>query len=318
MVTISGKTIKGSIHSFLSPISFVYEADRYIPCDSLEFTAPFQLKGAEFCEITVYLNGSLLFEGIVDEQKLSSSKSGRTITLCCRNKTALLLDNEVRPNIYFQLTSQQIFEEYAKPFGVLKAEFPYAAKKNFIQIKKGASRWKVIEEFCLQVYKVPPYVNRNRVLVTNPLTSRSFTISNTQNGALRFSKLDVKQNNHKVISRIYMKTGTDTYTYFYAYVLDNPNATAHKIAQERYFHPVSKVTALAMEEVQRIVRDSNREQLVVTVSLPFLQDISIGDSIFIVDECFSNNNLFVSSITLKASEKDGVVTQLTLMDKSYV
>lgn len=318
MLTVSGKTIKGATHMFQSPISFVYEADRYVPCDSFEFTAPFQLKGAEFYEITVHLNGALLFEGIVDEQKLSSSKSGRTITLCCRNKTALLIDNEVRPNIYFQLTSQQIFEEYAKPFGVLKAEFPHPAKKNFIQIKKGASRWKVIEQFCLQVYKVPPYINRNRVLVTNPLTTKSMTISNTQNGALKFSKLDVKQNNHKVISRVYMKTGTDTYSYFYAYVLDNPNAAAHKIEQERYFHPVNKVTALAMEEVQRIVRDSNREQLVVSVTLPFLQDILIGDSVSIVDECYSNSNLFVSSITLKASEADGVVTQLTLMDKLYV
>lgn len=156
-MNLTAKTLDGRLLTLPPPIRLSYNADRDIPCDDLDVTLP--LTGQEeFCEVALAREGTPLLEGIVDRQISENSGEGRTLRLECRSKTALLLDNEVKPYIYFQLTSGQLFERFAAPCGVLGARFPFEGKKNFLTVKKGSSHWKVIEDFCLQVYQKQPYM----------------------------------------------------------------------------------------------------------------------------------------------------------------
>jgi len=253
----------------------------------------------------------------VDTQTTSSSNKGNIIKIECRNKTALFLDNEVKPNIYFQLTSKQLFEQYASPFGVIGYEFPYEAKQNFIQVKKGSSYWKVINDYCLLVYKKPAYINHNNVLTINPINNTTHTISNTLKNAIKYTNLNVSLNRHKLISKLYMKTATETYGYYYGICIENKSAIDRHIKRERFYHPTSKVTANAKVEAERLVNQSNKDFAVIEVTIPALVNVSIGDNVKIADDVYSNNNLYISSVCHKA-DQNGITTKLKLLDKKFV
>lgn len=320
ILAINARTIEGKRFLLNAPIVFEYYADRYVPCDSLEVTVPVSDNlnyGEEFCEVSAVLNGAKIFDGIVDTQILSYSDKGRLLKLSCRNKTALLLDNEVKPSIYFQLTSKQLFEKYAAPYGVVGTDFPFEVKQNFMQVKKGYSNWRVIQEFCLLAYKALPYINRKNILVLNPLTSNNIHLSKSSFNGKRYSQISYKTYRHKQISRIHMKTATETYGYYYGVVIDNKVALNKGIMRERYYHPISKITVNAKGEAERIIKDSNRSAYETEVVIPEIIDVQIGDSISIAEPILNGKSLFVSRICCRADSTNGIYTRLTLSDKIY-
>lgn len=316
MITVSGKTITGKTIIFKELLSFEHNADRFVPCDSFSFTAVLQHHNEEFYEIIATLNGEQIFCGIVDSSEIIISDKGMLIKIDCRNKTALLIDNEVKPNIYSKLTSAQLFEQYAKPFGVVKSELPFLANQWAMQVNKGASNWSVIEGYCLRNYNALPYINHKQTLTLSPFNPVMHTISNKGTG-IKFSKLSIKRDYHKLISRLYMKTGTDTYTYFYGVVLDNKNAISKRVLRERYYHPNDVRVAVNKSMSQQILDNSNRDSFTVTVTINSLENIHIGDLVSIYDNSFSSTSLYVSRAKLSANGSSGLMTTLTLCDKSH-
>lgn len=298
-------------------LSFSYDADRLIPCDSLDFTAVIQHHNDEFSEVTAYLDGNLFFEGIVDTHERVISDKGLLVKFNCRNKTALLIDNEVKPNIYSRLTSTQLFDQYARPFGVVGNDFPYNTTNWLLQVKKGSSNWTVIEGYCDLNFHAIPYINHKRILTLSPYNDTVHIISNNKKDALKFTSLRIINDYHKLVSRLYMKTATETYGYYYGVVVDNPNAIAKKVRRERYFHPSDVRPTVGERETRRVVDDTNRDYFKLIVVIPYLANIHVGDCVQIFDERYTNINLYVSAINLKANESQGLVTTLTLKDKKF-
>ncbi len=314
---IRAKTIDGRWLSLNDTISMDYQASRFIPCDSLEVTLLAQHQNENFCELTASLDNFIFFEGIVDKQTLSFSKKGNLLMINCRNKTAWLVDNEVKPYIYFQLTSSELFKQYALPFGVLSHEFPYEAKKNFIQVKKGMSNWNVIEEFCRLVYQKTPYINQDRKLVLNPINATIHTLSNHHSGATLFPSLQIKRLNYKLISRLFLKTATETYGYFYGVVLENENAKQKQVKRDRYYHSSNKLSASAKAEAEQIIKESNRNSYLVSVTVPLLMSARVGDQVKLYHDAISQSNLVIIGMRYIINEK-GLQTQLDLADKQYI
>lgn len=300
-----------------NPISLEYKENRFIPCDSLDITFLMQYEHEDFSEVTASLNNILFFDGIVDKQILSYSNKGYLLTLSCRNKTALLVDNEVKPYMYFQLTSSELFKRYALPYGVLSYEFPYEAKKNFLEVKKGMSNWNVIEEFCEQVYNKKPYINKEKKLVLSPLTNKSFVFSNNIPNSIAFCEIKIQKINYKLISKLFLKTATENYGYYYGVVINNENALKQDVKRERYYHPKSKISINAKKEAEQIIKNSNRNSFVIEITIPSLIDIKIGDNVIINDNIINRDNLAVIDVNYKVNQKE-IKTIINLCDKKYL
>lgn len=318
MIEITGKTIDDQTLTFQNILSLNYDSDRFIPCDSLDFTATMQFQNIEFYEITVYSDSNILFEGIVDKSEVILSSKGLLRKFMCRNKTALMIDNEVKPNIYSRLTSTQLFDIYARPFGVIKCNFPYNATQWLLQVKKGSSNWTVIEGYCHLNYHTVPYINHQRILTLSPFNDTIHIIGNSKIGALPYEKMNIVNDYHKLISRLYMKTATETYTYYYGVVFDNQEAIRRKVKRERYYHPKDIRQYVGTGETERVINNSSRDFFSVIVTLPSFNNIHVGDCIEIHDDNYSNKNLYVSSVNLKANDTSGLLTTLILRDKKYL
>lgn len=314
---ITAKTVTEKSIVLSNPLSMRYSANSFIPCDSLELSLELQHFTEKFAEIKASLDGFIFFDGIVDTQQQAVSSSGKLLTLYCRSKTALLLDNEIKPYFYFQLTSAQLFERYARPFGVVSHEFPYEAKKNFIQVRKGMTYWHIIDEFCRLVYRKSAYMTQDKRLVLNPLNNTQHILSNTSTGAVNYSKIAVKRSPCKLVSRVHLKTATEAYGYAYGVVTDNKNALSQGVKRERFYHPISKISKDAQAEVAEIIKESNRASFSVEIAIPALSSIRIGDRVRLDDPLYSSSRLAVSELSYIINHT-GICTKLILSDISYI
>lgn len=309
---LTAKSTDGRLIPLPPPLSLRYQEDRYVPAASLEVTLPLAAEGAVYCGLTASLDGAPLFEGIVDRQTEEKSSSGRLLKLECRAQTALLLDNEVKPYVYFQLTSSQVFERYAAPCGVLRMELPYEAKKNYLSVKKGWSHWELIEQFCMLTYRKKPFVDRTRTLRLDPLTGRTLLLSNRLAGGAAYTRVTTRLKNDKVISRLYMKTATEPYGYYYGVVFDNPEAARRKIRRERYYHPQNDVTENKKDETLEILNRSNRDGFEAEVEAPGLLPAAPGDRVRLPDEPLQKP-LVVRGLSYEI-DAAGLRTRLTLVE----
>lgn len=317
-ITVKAKTLGLKNVILNNVISLNYNADRYIPCDELSLTAVAFNTVDEFCEISVSIDDVTFFEGIVDRQTLSISSKGRLVSLECRSKVALLLDNEIKPVCYFKLTSDELFTRYLLPFGIKSTNFPYPSSKNFLQMKKGSSYFTLLYEFCRYVYKKLPYVTKDGVVTLDPVNKKLHTISNIQKNALPYSSIKIRMLNDKIISRLYMKTGTDDMwgTGYYDTVFKNENAQKRHVSRDRYYHPNSIVPYFKESETKQLLDDSNRDSFAVEVELPYIKPFDIGDQVRIADE-ISYDGLYISSLSYIISSNQGIITKLCLRDKQY-
>lgn len=314
---IKGYTLSDKNLTFDHIMSLSYDADRFVPCDSLNFTAALQHGGEEFTQISAYLNGQLLFEGIVDTQEVIKSDNGNLIRFSCRNMTAMLLDNEARPMVYSCFTTKQLFDSYARPYGVARHEFPYTTNNWMFQIKKGESFWTVIERYCKRNYGVVPYINHERVLTILPYNNITHIVSNNRAGSLAFQKLSVAYQRYKLVSRIFMRTATDKLGFYYGVTMDNAFAIGKRIKAVRYYHPaMDDNVQQGQQETTRLITRSNRDFFKVTLVLPYLTNIHIGDGVAVYDSELNHSGLYVTALSVRGSDK-GVTTTLTLCDKRF-
>lgn len=100
------------------PFSVELKKDEDAPADSLSVSFPYAGEVPQLPQLHMYRNGSLVFDGIVDEQAMSFGTNGRTLTLECRSRSALLLDNEALPQQYQHPSLPLLFERARPPLWI--------------------------------------------------------------------------------------------------------------------------------------------------------------------------------------------------------
>jgi len=303
-LTVRATDIEGGVHLLSHPLSMSYDASRRIPCDALDVSFPLQYEGKEFQELEALLDGKVFFTGIVDRQTVEKGEGGRLLSLSCRSHGALLVDNEVKPYVYYYLTPGEVLERYGYPYGVLGAELPNAPRLSVLQVRKGESAWQVLEDFCRQRYHRSPYLTKGRQLVINPLTGVKRTLTD-------YTQIILKQKNDALISRVYVKTVNDTDGYYYGITREGAMAQNRGIRRERYVHPTQEDDS--DEEVFRLIREAEAESFSAEIVLPGLREAEIGDEVALPRESLSRP-LVISETAYRMNAK-GTVTRLTLSDK---
>lgn len=308
-LSLTAATRDGRMLPLDAPLELRFDANREVPCDALDVTLPLQLEGEVLRGLSASLEGIPFFEGIVDRQTVEKSGDGRFLRLSCRSGAALLVDNEVRPAVYFSLTSGQLLERYALPFGVAGAELPYEGRLEVLQVGKGESCWQVIERFCRRVYRKTPALDKRRNLVLDPPGRAAHQLRGND-----YAALSIRWKNDRLLSRLYIKTATEKEGYFYGLAVDNPEAKG--ILRERYYHPAAKDAADLGGEADRLLREANRAGFEAEVLLPGFYAAEIGDRVSLPEEGISGE-LCVLGMAYRMGA-GGVTTRLTLVKREFL
>lgn len=227
--------ISGSVRIPLQePVKLVYRSGEDAPADRL--TAVFAgFVSAEITGVQVDRgDGSLFFEGIVDEQ----AQSGGLLTLSCRSRAALLLDNEALPQKYAAPSLGLIFERHIRCYGFTSYRGNGAVFSSVFSVEKGMSEWQAAEAFCKAFLKVTP---RTVGTVFDASGEAPETPVRFGSSGIRYSTLTVRHEWNKSITEVYAKSDSG------AYLLKakDPEAEALGVVRRRFLSkPDSDAAAL--------------------------------------------------------------------------
>ncbi len=302
-------------------ISCKFNSSINIPSDFLEFSAVIYSYITDIISIKVYSNSTLIFNGIIDTLSLEAPSDNHFILhISSRNKSsAYMLDNEVRPSTYTNVSSNDIFTRHCKPFGISSFIIPSNKILPSLNIKKGSSHWSVVDLFCkLTFQKSPFFISNNSSISLNPFNTKNHLFSTTsKTDSIPFSSATFISKRDKIISKIYVKTGSSSYGSLYNVSLDNKFAESLKIVRKRYFnYPhewLSNPSLSAKYYVNKSLIYSNQ----IVLSIPFIPSISIGDSASFISSYCSLKNLYVGDISISISNKK-ISSTIILLDKKFI
>lgn len=307
---ITGKAFDGTTVSLGSPLSLSFHARLTCPYDELTVSVlPVEKR---IKSLSVSLNGSLFFEGLILSQVLEKRISPVS-KFTCRSKPGYLMEeNQINPYVYFQVTGQSIVEQYAKPFGIAGVRLSENKTINIMLVSEKESYWDYLTAFFVQAYGKPPYIRRDNYIELTPYTGRNFSISPTRSGAIRC--LDYTERFHtRTISKIYFYTGTDDFGSLYEESFTNPSAGDVGFQKEMFLNPTRTWVTEHQNYANYLFYKSMVDSRAVEITLPGWHDFEPGDRIAFDRGNGVNESLYVGENRILTG-KDGVTTIVRLWD----
>lgn len=311
LTNTSKNTIKTS-----NILTLKLKSSRYIPADSLNISLILDDHFIKYSKVELFIENTKVFCGIVDSQSININENIISTSFSCRNITALMLDNEVKPYIYFKLSSEQLIQRHALPFGVKGAIFPFSSTVNFIQIKKGSSHWSVIDLFCKQQYKQTPYLNSEGFIIVDRFSENSLSFSNHDQNSINFISAKILDNRNTILSKVYIKTGLDAYGSSYLKSIENPIAKELDISRERYFNPPKEWLKDSKASAEYFMKKSQTDAFSIALTIPYIINAKVSDSASFFSNIFSSSNLYISQIDISI-DQNGIFSYVKLLDKSF-
>ena len=222
------------------PVKLILRADEDAPADRL--TAVFSAStNVGITGVRVDReDGSLFFDGAVDEQ----IQSGGLLTLACRSRAALLLDNEALPQEYAAPSLGLIFDRHIKPYGFTVFRGNGTVFSSAFSVTKGMSEWQAAEAFCRQFLKVTPRASGTVFDASGEVPEIPVRFGGV--GGIRYSSLTVRHEWSKSVTEVYAKSGN-------AYILaaEDPSVKALGVARRRFLSKTDSDAAALLTAAQR-------------------------------------------------------------------
>lgn len=302
------RTIDKVIYKIPYIISFQFWADEDVPADLLIIEALTDKLIPESVALEVKIDGELFFTGIIDEQITCMRGAYFESKLVARSKTALLLDNQARPQLYNRVSLNDIFERHIKPYGFAKINSPQNKTANNFLVKRGMSEWDVLSKFCKIVGLQEPHVLLDGTIEVNgrkPAKTIEFSNNNKERP---FCDINILNRRVQSVSQVFIKHGCD-----YQLCVPDLKATSHEIFRKRYFESehVNKQDKLADAEVY--LKGKNKLNFLVNIVVPQFIDVNISDKVVVTHKKGQISNLIVCGFKYEKN-KWGHRTQLKLRE----
>lgn len=221
------------------------------PADALSAVFPFQGDVGNLTALRVLEeDGTVCFEGIVDEQTLAFD-TGAQMKLEARSRAALLLDNEAAAETMMNPTLALIFARYFAPHGFDGFLGDGGAFPGELTVAKGMSEWQAAALFCRKFLGVAPRVENGLLNASGSGPEGTLRFG----GEIRFSALTVQYDYCRMLSEL-VAVGADGKSA----VLRCGEAQALGVARRRY------LTKGANGEL--LMRNARKKSLAVTVECP--------------------------------------------------
>lgn len=186
----------------------------------------------EIAFIRLEKDGKVLFDGIADT--ITEIYTGKSwyFEVFGRNRAALLLDNEVKPAVYNNPSSEQICRLFLNPYGFEDYEGGTAIYNGIFNVSKGKSPWDIIESFCKTCYESSPYCSPDNRMYFDGLPSAG-KITFGPGGDVDFSQYRTDIKRHLLISSVAIKRNE---TEDYATEIFSSEAESRGIVRKRYLN----------------------------------------------------------------------------------
>ena len=296
---VSGKAIKAPPLLELS-----VNIDEGVPADSLYAVFPYRDLG-ELIEITLYDDGKMLFDGVVDEQEHEESGKGGFLKISARSRAALLLDNEAMPCAYDHPSMRFIYERYVAPFGITMREHDDAVYFGEQTILKGFSCWRVLKKFCAACYSALPRVSSVGVLYPKGMVGDGTVIFGREN--VRYTSLSVIKKRCEELSAVYVKASNAG---SYIVPVENRDAIRRGISRVRYLNAALNESPMRCADM--MLRNSEAKAFTVRLRCPSCLIGCEGNRALIRDSALEEDkDLYISAVRYRMTA-DGAYTDVTL------
>lgn len=163
--------IQGKRFEISNVISFELTSEAGAACDGLRLSFIPTTDIDEIVSVMAYSDGTLVFNGFCDDQKLVEDKSGHKCFIYARSSASLLVDNEAIPFQYTCPSARQLWLTNAKELG-FACGLPEVYTENAYTVSKGTSCYGAINDFVFAVYGAPIYVTPENVLKVFELSEK--------------------------------------------------------------------------------------------------------------------------------------------------
>lgn len=316
MIKLTATLTDGTAKEFVNPISMELNKSYAAPCHQLTISFNVSEAVGEIAEAALSYEGLTLFEGIADSQTFTADENGVRLTLECRSREALLLDNEALPGVQYYLKLSDLVRRQAAAYGVEGVRGSNPSLSQFA-VYKGASVWSALDRFCRQALGRSPRLSSDGFLETFPQgQGRVVTVSNQRDGAWNYVSIEREINRHKVISEVRVNNFRGNLRYG-GYLTKVINPEALGVRRLRLLNPSSEWAGMPKAGAQEAIRASMLEKTRCNVIIPAIVRCDIGDTAVLSDPPFEAEGLFIGEITYTLGDA-GLFTMLLLYDRRYI
>lgn len=267
--------VSGNAHNPGSPAEFQMEMSADVPADSLTARFPLRQTFPELARVEMIRDGSVVFNGMIDEQIVSTDASGTFLTISARSFAALLLDNEAVPAVYNKPSFTEIFMVHAAPYG-FKGIYGFGKCPAEFAVTKGMCEWDVIDSFCRSVMGTAPRITSDGYIdARKPEPGTPLIISNDSDKAKRFRSASLKRKRYGVISEILYKLRADG---GYIYRAANADAAGRGILRRRLINLSGQADWMNRYAIESRMTGSQKGNLEITVHIPEFVSANLGDT----------------------------------------
>ena len=230
----------GEQHLLTRPLKLTIRMDEDVPADDLYAVFAYTPVG-ELTGVRVYDDERLVFVGVVDEQEEELSEKGRFLRISSRSLAAHLLDNEAPPQFYDHPSAALIYERHVRPYGIRRGEEDDATYYGELPVKKGASQWTALKDFCNVCFSSQPRVTADGILRMRGIGEPGRVVFSDLGDGISYSEISRMKKRCEEISRVNIKISDSE---GYRYRIDNPDALARGVCRERYLNAVLAATPM--------------------------------------------------------------------------
>ena len=290
------------------PLSLVMTDSYDSPAAGLTVQLPWQGLSPEFAAVQVTEGEEILFEGGIDEQRLTLGEEGKILSIEARGPGAGTVDNEARPQTYFRVNLQELFYRHIAPYG-LTLETTANPRLLHFAVHKGMTEWEVLEEFCARAGLPRPVTIGRRVWVGPWRPGHTWQIGGEQ---LPLTKLEVICRRCAVLSHVLWRTGRNDYVS----CVTNRQFPYLGVLRKRYVIPPSDESFDPRQDAAGRVREGNLQYRSVKAVLPGWKKVQLMDRVLIDDYRAGGREYVVCQVEQRLGE--GNTTAVTLADPAFL
>ena len=228
-----------------APASFKISVSADAPADAFSGVFPLKNSLGPLTAVRAFArDGSLLFDGIVDEQD-ECSCGGLLLTLKARGRAALLLDSEALPQSYEYPSLPIIFARHAAPYGFTGYLGDEKGFAGALEVEKGMSEWEAAALFCSRFLKTVPRVT-GTVFDASGAVPEDLTVFGA--GGARYVSLTLKRRYSDLLSEILCRTEDGG---AYLRVAEDAEAESYGIQRKRYLSAAGTDVAKLLKNAEK-------------------------------------------------------------------
>ncbi|WP_270739270.1 hypothetical protein [Massilioclostridium coli] len=298
-ILVLASTVNNETATLSRLVEFEYSACIYTVGSKFKGLFIDKNQAHEFTSIKVYLENELLFHGFVDKQVTQLTAVGEFLEIEASGYETRLLQNQVRPTVLENCSSEYIYQNYALPYGI-KANGLLSYTLPKLEITVGMSAWNVIDIFCRRAYYYFPLVTKDGTLTARWLNQKMYIIGNKPDSEHYYTSFRYTNDRSQLLSRIYWQNPDNPQDY--SNYFDAPYATDYKIQRERYYRLPAAWKTQPDDAVKQVALNSRVKSMEVEVILPELLAAYPGDNIQIEDDYFNARSYYVGEVIMTSNE----------------